>query len=487
MTIRMSQFAALTALLAIGATQPLAAQRTARGPNFHKNSVKYSDRGAKPVSGRSGSASLEARALLSKDGTALIEATTGHFDGGATPGQIRKMQMKVLGASARTSTTNFSGSSNGYWSTTVPRMGSNSTVQLQANIGGIDGNRNDVVTVTVPVERRPDVAVNSVTAPARVLAGTAMNVVATVSERNGDVGARANCMLSIDGSLIDQASGIWIDAGQTVSCAFQARLNALGKHNVTVYVTGIAPTDWDGSDNSASTSVEVLSPEVALSYSASFQAQDLEYYSHTKNSSTDGTYVDEQTSSGSNQTRSLSMASWTTTNTFAFPVRVRSALFADGASVFDYSNDIALQSSESSPTEDCGVQISGGFYLSVCNLRWGTPRSQVVMSSLDGRVTYFGSQFYLVDGESGYVENPSTDTPMGIGAYAVTSSVQPVLELRDAAGLMFAARPTLSLLTTPMNQSWNDCYLNPYNQVNSCSDGKMTGSTRTGSANAGAQ
>jgi hypothetical protein len=484
----MSAVAALAALLAIGSTQSLAAQRVARGPNFHKNSVKYSDAGTKPVSARSGSASLEARALLSKDGRASVEASTGRLDGGTAPGQIRRVQMKVLSSSSRkTSTTTFEGSGNGSWSTTIDRVGTGASVQLQATIGGIDGNRTDVVTVTVPVERRPDVAVNSVTAPARALAGMPMNVVATVSERNGDVGARANCMLSVDGSLIDQANGIWIDAGQTVSCAFQARVNAIGSHKVSVYVTGIAPADWDGSDNSASTTVDVLSPEAALSYSASFRAEDMQYYSHTKNSSTDGSFVDEQTASGSNQSRSLSMTSWTTTNTFAFPVHVRSALIADGASVFDYSSDIALQASESTPTEDCGVQIAGGYYLSVCNLRWGTPRSQVMMSSLGGRVTYFGSRFYLVDGESGYIDNPPTDTSVGLGAYPVTSSVQSVIELRDAAGMLFAARPTMALLTTPTNDSWNECFLNTYTQVNSCSDGKTTGTTRTGSANDGAQ
>jgi len=489
MTIRMSAKAALVALLAIGSAQTLTAQRVARGPQFHRNSQKYSDAGATPVTGRSGSASLEARALLDKDGTALIEATTGHLDAGTGPGQIRKVQMKILSPSGKSSTQNFGGSANGNWSTSIARLGSGASVQLQANIGGIDGNRTDVVTVTVPVKRRPDVEVDGVTAPARALAGMPLNVVATVSERNGDMGARANCMLSIDGALADQARGIWIAAGQTVSCAFQARLNAVGAHKVTVYITGVSPTDWDGnsSGSSASTSVMVVSPEAALSYSASFQAQDLETYSHAKNSSTDGSFVDEQKTSGTNQSRQLSMTAWTTANTFAFPVRVRSALIADGASVFDYSNDIALQPSESSPTEDCGVLIDGGYYLSVCNVRWGTPRSEVILSSLDGRVTYFGSRMYTFDGEDGYVENPPVDTRIGLGAYAVTSSVQPIIELRDATGLTFAARPTMSLQSSPVNDSWNGCFLNQYNQINYCSDGWTKGTMRTGSANDGSQ
>jgi hypothetical protein len=485
MIIRMSTKAALAVLFAIGSMQPLAAQRVARGPQFHPNTQKYSDAGAKPVGGRSGSASLEARAMLSEDGSVLVEASTGHLADATAPGQIRKVQVKVLSPSGKaTSTQNFSGSEGGRWSATLTRFGAGSSLQLQANVGGIDGRRNDVVTVSVPVKRRPDVAVNSVAAPARALAGVPMNVVATVSERNGDMGARANCMLQVDGQLSDQARGIWIDAGQTVSCAFQTRVATVGSHKVTVYVTGISPADWDGSDNSASTMVDVLSPETPLAYSAEFTASDEDYFAHTKNSTTDGSYVDENTQSGKRQERLFAISSWTTSNTFAFPTRVRSALLADGVPVFDYSNDIALQPGASSPAADCGELINGRFFLSVCNLRIGTARSEVSLSSFDGRVTYFGSQVIQYEGEDTYISS-SSDTPMGLGAYPVTSSVQLVIELRDANGMLFAARPTLSLTAEPINESYNSCFLNPYNQVNYCADGTTTGTKRTGSASNG--
>jgi hypothetical protein len=487
MTIRMSTKAALAVIFAIGSMQPLAAQRVARGPQFHRNTQKYSDVGAKPVGGRSGSASLQARAMLSEDGTVLVEASTGDLDAGTAPGQIRKMQMKVLSPSGKPgSTQNFEGRGDGYWSASVPRLGADGRVQLQANIGGIDGKRTDVVTVSVPVKRRPDVAVNGVAAPARALAGVPMNVVATVSERNGDMGARANCMLQVDGQLSDQARGIWIDAGQTVSCAFQTQVATVGSHKVTVYVTGISPADWDGSDNSASTSVDVLSPETALSYSASFTATDADYVAHTKNSSDDGSYVDENTQTGKRQERLFSITSWTTANSFSFPTRVRSALLADGVSVFDYSNDIALQPGASSPTADCGELIDGRFYLSVCNLRIGSPHSEVSVSSFDGRVTYFGSHFIQFEGEDTYIPS-SSDTPTGLGAYPVSSSVQLVIELRDARGMLFAARPTMSLLSTPINESYGSCFRNPYNQMTYCADGTTTGTTRTGAANDGSQ
>lgn len=483
MTIRMSAKAALATVFAIGAMQPLAAQRVARGPQFHPNAQKYSDAGARPVTGRSGSAALEARALLASDGSALVEVSTGSLDGGTSRGQLRKMQMKVLSPAGRpASTQNFNGLNGGYWSSTVSGVGENTLIELQGNVGGLDGNRTDVVTVTVPVKRRPDIAVDGVLAPARALAGSPLNIVASVSERNGDVGARATCMLSVDGQLADQARGIWVAAGQTVTCAFQANVAAVGNHTISVYTTGISPLDWDPSDNSASTSVEILSPEKALSYSASFTASDAVSYTHTRKTISDGTVLDEQRKTTTRLSRSLSMTSNTSSDTFVSPVQVRSALSADGVSVFDVSNDIVI--APDGTGNECGTVAQAGYFLNVCNILVGTNRrSEVVLSSFAGRVTYFGSHFYTMDGSDVYMDNTSGDSSTGYGAYSVNSLVQPIIELNDARGMKFVARPSITLTSSPVNTSYGSCFTTAYNGVTTCSDGTTTGTTKSGSAN----
>lgn len=478
MTIRMSSPAALAALLVIGSIQPVAAQR----PQFHPNRQKYSDVGAKPATGRSGSATLQARALLGKDGNVLVEASTGDIDAATGPGTIRKMQMKILSPTGMpTSTRNYEGRGGGYWSSYVPQLGENTTIQLQANISGIDGNRTDVVTDTVRVKRRPDVAVDGVAAPAKALAGFPVNVVATLSERNGDMGARADCMLQIDGQLADQARGIWIDAGHTVSCAFRTKVTTVGSHQVRVYLTGVSPTDYDTTDNAASTPIEIIPPETPLAYSASFTATDENYYTHFKNSLSDGSYVKESTSSGVRQSRALSMTA-TTTNQFNFPVSIRSALLADGAPVFDVTNSLAIDAAASTSNADCGAAISGRFYVSVCNLRSGTQLGQVTFNSFDGRVTYFGSDFLSIDGDAVYMNNSSSDVPTGVGGYDVSSTVQPVIEMRDVNGMLFTARPVMTLQSTPFNNVDGGCSTNPFNDLTQCWDSKSTGTTRTGSA-----
>src|SRR5690348_17185964 len=72
-----------------GAPRKISAQANAGGSLFHPNSVKYSDKGTHPATGRSGSAVVQSRALLAKDGTALVEATTGTLDAQPGPGNIK--------------------------------------------------------------------------------------------------------------------------------------------------------------------------------------------------------------------------------------------------------------------------------------------------------------------------------------------------------------------------------------------------------------
>lgn len=478
MSLRMPSLVLLVALMASGAAQQAAAQS-----QFHPNSQKYSDAGAKPASGRSGSASLEARALLDQDGAATVEASTGSLEAGTAPGQIRKVQIKVFSSVGKLQyTDNADGSGAGVWSQQLPGLGRNQVVQLQANVGGIDGSRNDVVTVSTQVKRRPDVAVDAVTAPAKALAGAIVNVTATVSEKNGDVGARATCVLSVDGSAItDQATGIWVDAGQTVSCAFQTRFTALGVHQLKVYVTGVSPADWDLSNNAATTSIEILSPETPLNYTASFTGSNVTYHTHTKTSSSDGQYIDEKTEDGTRLNRSLSLTATTTADRFVFPVRLHRAASSSG-SIFDQIGNMAYQASSSYPGADCSTLFQDGVYVSVCNYTSGTPRSQIDLTSNGGRVTYFGTVFYKDYGMTGYAYNYSGDGSTGVGGYPVGSSLNAVLELTDASGKLYSARPAMTITSTPTSSKYGSCFRNPRTGVTMCSDGTTTGVNLSGSA-----
>jgi hypothetical protein len=468
-------------VLAALATAGVSASAASQSPLFHANSEKYSDAGAKPATGRSGSASLESRALLGKDGTTLLEASTGSLESGITRGQLRKVQLKLFISDALQFTDNVNGLATAYWSTEIQGLARNQVIQLQGNVGGIDGNRTDVVTVSVPVKRRPDLAVTAVTVPAKAFTGARVNVNATIIEKNGDVGARATCVLSVDGaSVLDQAAGIWVDAGQSVSCAFQTTFTVVGVHQLQVYVTGVSPTDWDMTNNSASSSIEIVSPEVRLSYSAQFNSSDYDYFTHTKASSADGSFVDERTETGTRKNRALSLSAWTRSDIFAFPTRVHTSLASAGTTVFDVTNDVPLQ--ESWPGGGCGNVYQSGFSVSVCNYNFGSfAQSEVDLSSYDGLVTYFGNTYRSV-GWVGYATNYSASNVSGLGAYQVGPNVSAAVELSDARGMMFVARPTIQLQATPINVKWSSCSRNGRTTVTTCSNGNQQGVQMTGIA-----
>jgi hypothetical protein len=132
---------------------------------------------------------------------------------------------------------------------------------VQANIRQIDGRRTDVVTAVVQAKLRPDVAVDAVTAPERSKKGVPVQISALVKELNGDVDAQADCVLSIDGVDVDQAAGIWVAAGDAVSCAFAYAFPQDGLHQITVAASHVVPGDYDEANNAASTSIQIVTEQ----------------------------------------------------------------------------------------------------------------------------------------------------------------------------------------------------------------------------------
>jgi hypothetical protein len=229
-------------------------------PTLFKNAIKYRDQGKKPATGRSGSSSLTARALLGKDGVATLDITTGEIDAITAPGLLKKIQLKQFDPSGNLqSTSNWKDIGAPRTQMLIPGRARGSNLQLQANVVGVDPNRTDVVTITESVKLRPDLSVNSVEAPAQATVGTPVTINAIVSEQNGDVGAHADCVLSVDGTE-DHANGIWVDAGRTVSCAFMKTFTTLGTKTLSVSVVGVSPGDWDAANNAASASIQIAPP-----------------------------------------------------------------------------------------------------------------------------------------------------------------------------------------------------------------------------------
>lgn len=243
-------------------------------PPLYPNSRKYRDTGAKPAVGRSGSATVQMRALLDVSGTTDVEVTTGSFDGdGGAPasGNFAMVQVKSL-ANGASFASNQAHLTSGSASFPFEGIAHGTPVNVQAIVRNIDGPRRDVVDVADIVHFRPDLFA-TIQGPAGAPLGGAINFFATVVERLGELGARANCVAYVDGTEVDRADNVWIDAGGSVGCLFTMIFATKGTHTVEVRVENVQPGDFDNSNNSASTTIRVEDPNGYTAYT--FQAHDL--------------------------------------------------------------------------------------------------------------------------------------------------------------------------------------------------------------------
>ena len=230
----------------------VAAPAQAQQPKFNNGSQKYREKSPAGGKGRAGGASLTARMLLGKNGTTVLEATTGEF-GSATPppGVIWKMQVSALDAlGAVMSTLQYKDPlpAGGYFTQSYTNLFPGQPFQIQAHIR-TNNKRNDTVTVTTSVQKLPDIAVSGLVSPPRTALDVATTMFAVISELNGNIGARTDCVLYVNDVEADRASAIWVDAGDSVSCAFSPRFTALGTNHLKIRAEGVDPADWDNTNN----------------------------------------------------------------------------------------------------------------------------------------------------------------------------------------------------------------------------------------------
>ena len=242
---------------------PGAARMSATGSrpaNLHPNSQRYSDKGAKPATGRSGSATLFARALKAKDGSTVLEVSTGGLDGTGTPnGTLDRVQVKAahpVTTNRTLFTQNYQRVNAASKSYSYANLARHNPIQVQANVRGADPSRNGVITVQTAVQLRPDVAV-TVSAPEQVTPNMPVDMSAILTEINGDVGASGTCVLYIDGTVASRIERTWVDAMDVVSCAFRPEFATAGTHQVRVAFEDVLPGDFDTTNNASEATVTV--------------------------------------------------------------------------------------------------------------------------------------------------------------------------------------------------------------------------------------
>lgn len=407
------------------------------------NSVPYRVSRAPHATGRSGSAELYARALLGRDGRAELSLRTAPF-GSEARGEIDHVQLKLRDSRDRVrGVLNYRDAGRGgavsLW---VDGLGRGQPYSVQANVRGIDGARTDVVEASGQVWRRPDLAVRSLQLPERVPVRTPVALSAVISEVNGDVGARADCILSVDGVEVDRSVGIWVDAGDTVSCAFTHQFDAVGQCVVEVALASVDPADDDSSNDAASATMEVVDP-VVFRYTAQVRAEEGNFDSRS-----DGWYERRSGTRvwGSDWSNVSHRTTWSgyagvtgeITTALPFPLKVTVEESSDGAAVASSAFEVLAPDWTASSTsgdvvydQSCAWRYDGAsaanLYLCV-QQGGGEGRTTVMTTRYAGEVTYFTSAHNFLwsrdemtgaGTSSGWVRNSAGQSSHGGGSWPV--------------------------------------------------------------------
>jgi hypothetical protein len=468
----------------------VSASSASLGSQLHKNDAKYSNKGYVPATGRSGTAAIQVRGLERKDGSMYAEVTTGDFDiPGSSGGYLTKLLVKVSTKDKKVSTQNYNGLSTVSYTFAPVKASRGSVVFVQANVRGKDAPRTDVVIAEDTVRMGADLAVDRVDAPAQVRTGDVYTISAVISERNGDIGGRANAVLFIDGVRTDVANRVWVDAGGRVSVAFATRATTAGRKNVVVKLEQLLPFDYDATNNSGAAAVNVGSAQLlynATAFEHSGTYHDYYTYKYADYPGTGG-YSTRYDLKWDQQIRNQSthVYSWVEEG-ISFPVSsVNVGLKTDNTQIetLSYTGLAATQTfGDATNGGSCGVKENGGSTIVVCTYRVGSARwSSLTYDRYSGTVTYVATQWssYIAPWGEGWYYNvdpavtTTTDNLLFGFNVAFGSTVSFQLALTSGSA-QYTANPVIQLTPNAYTTSnaWCNNFPNDLNtgMVQTCYD-----------------
>jgi hypothetical protein len=220
---------------------------------------KYREKNPAGGKGRSGGATMAARMLADKAGNTVLEVTTGDFESAAVAptGEFSKIIVSAVDANGVVMyafTYNLTGGS--YFKQTLQGIFAGQAFTIHGHIKTATKKVGNVI-VTTTVQKRPDILAERIITPSRVPAAIPVQITGVLTEINGQIGARADCVLYANDVEIDRTVGIWVDSGDSVSCAFSPTFMTLGAVNLRLSAESVVPGDWDTANNSKERLIEV--------------------------------------------------------------------------------------------------------------------------------------------------------------------------------------------------------------------------------------
>jgi hypothetical protein len=425
---------------------------------FHKRCERYQQKRQRHGL-KDGNAQVTTRALMDVTRTTELEVTTGTFDDGTTPpGKLDELRISL----ARTNTKRddgkaltIKGTPGGYVRVPLPGAVHGQSMSISARVSGID-KRVDQVDLQDQVNYRPDLSVGTLDVSDAPTPGAPTPIAATIREMMGDEGATGDCVLSVDGAVVDRAPRIWVDSGGLVTCHFVHAFEA-GSHRVAVDVNNVVPRDYDASNNHSEI-VVTAAQQFAYSgsvYDSTYAGEDVE---DVVDQSSAILYHRDDTWTGVDQSVSLT-GTWP--SAISFPLAsISVSASSQGATwpLFSLGALAADPADGSGSTCASANDASGYTWVGVCTTTvGGVAATQLSVSTFAGDVTYHSegvckttTSFY--DCAGGYTWNSGSDSPAGT-RHPLADSVSLSLAVDDSAGVQLRATPVIAV--APFTSSTN--------------------------------
>ena len=145
-------------------------------------------------------------------------------------------------------------------------VGRGSVVEVEAHVREQAPPRTVIHRGEAIVRLRPDLVVVSVHAPPQTLTTRPIDLVADLSELNGDVGAQATVRLMLGPTPVAEPQTVSLAAAGSVSVPFRdVKLTTAMAAELTVVIDSAVPSETDASNNSGRATVEVTEHELARS------------------------------------------------------------------------------------------------------------------------------------------------------------------------------------------------------------------------------
>jgi hypothetical protein len=218
-----------------------------------------------------------------------VYATITTADAGSypVPGSLKKLQIKILNDSGDVVyIENFKEVPvvDGRVSVSVDGLHPLMPVAVQAHIKTDATVDEEVLRAKTVVLLRPDLAIDTVRAPAAVRVNTLFDIEVVVKEVNGQTGATGSVSLWEGDVQLAAVGEIEVLAGDMVSVLFQGmQLSGMGSHQLTAKVHGAVPAEYEIGNNEAAFTVEAVNPMVGVSYNLMYNSKKNHsyYYSYS--------------------------------------------------------------------------------------------------------------------------------------------------------------------------------------------------------------